>query len=1061
MPFRRVVLAVVVVAALVALMPAHLLSQQSNTSSTESRLCGSDVTPEEARRYLEQLSGQPGTPELSQQAPPYCVPIVGHIVRTSAGTGGMSLSQYQQSIVDANIAFVNTGIVFYSLGVDYIDSDFYYSGITTIQHIDALRSINVYPEAINVYFTPTLPGLCGISSFTFSSVQGIVMNNDCAGVPSDPSTMPHEIGHYFNLYHTHETAFGLEFVDGTNCSSAGDLLCDTPADPNCYGVVNTACLYIGGETDPHGDPYDPDVSQLMSYARNLCQDTFSPMSEAKMVNTLLNLRPGHLSRGCSAVAPPAVSIVNPTDGFVDQTLDIVLVGDNFRPFTRVVFGPGVTVNNADTLSSDDSLVVNVTIDAGAAPGIRDVIVDNAFDPDTLSGGFEVLPTLRHYVSPSGANVYPYGRPSDAATAMSDAVAAAADGDSVLVDSSTVDNVSFILASAVILSGGWTDDFSTRDLNTKKTTLNLNGNILLTASAGVCGLNGFNLQNGSGAPDIVPVSGDYGGAVRIVNTTATVTNCEIQLNDVTQGSGFGGGGGVSAYNSAVTITDNYFHDNTATRGGAVYLYETSGTVSGNTIENNTGYFNGQDVPTGGAIAMESCTGVALNGNDILNNTGAYEGGALWIVGSTGVTFDGGSVSGNSASQNGGGAYLDGSAVSFTGVEFTGNDAFITGGAVAVYDTSSVTVNGCAIDQNEAFLGAAVYAATGELFLRHNLLLSNTAGISGGALNAVDLTGGEVVGNTADSNTGSSGVGGFIFGNSSIDVFNNIVTNSVGHGVSCTGAATPSFRHNLVWNSSGSDYDGCSPGTGSRSDDPQFANPAAEDYHLALASPAIDTGDPDPGYNDPDGSRGDIGRFGSHSFTMAQPSYPKNLLSEISGGDLVLTWSRNQEPTVSYYAVFCDSLSGFGPSTDNLVTTSADTTVTLAAPADTAWYVVCAVDTNGYASGYSSEVMSLPTTGTAAGDVVRYENRLEQNVPNPFNPTTTIRYSVADRARVSLRIYDVSGRLVRVLADDEKSPGVYTVVWNGVNDSGQIVSSGVYFYRFEAGSYAHTRKLVLLK
>ena len=75
---------------------------------------------------------------------------------------------------------------------------------------------------------------------------------------------------------------------------------------------------------------------------------------------------------------------------------------------------------------------------------------------------------------------------------------------------------------------------------------------------------------------------------------------------------------------------------------------------------------------------------------------------------------------------------------------------------------------------------------------------------------------------------------------------------------------------------------------------------------------------------------MGRYGSHSFTMAQPSYPKNVLSETSGGDVVLTWSRNPEPTVSYYAVFCDTLSGFGPSTDNLVTTSADTTVTLVAP-----------------------------------------------------------------------------------------------------------------------------------
>jgi hypothetical protein len=88
-------------------------------------------------------------------------------------------------------------------------------------------------------------------------------------------------------------------------------------------------------------------------------------------------------------------------------------------------------------------------------------------------------------------------------------------------------------------------------------------------------------------------------------------------------------------------------------------------------------------------------------------------------------------------------------------------------------------------------------------------------------------------------------------------------------------------------------------------------------------------------------------------------------------------------------------------------------------------------------------------------------LAQNFPNPFNPSTTIRYEIASPVHVRLMIYDVAGRLVRTLVDDERKPERYKVVWNGKNNRGQDVATGVYFYRLEAGSYVKTRKMLLLK
>jgi hypothetical protein len=88
-------------------------------------------------------------------------------------------------------------------------------------------------------------------------------------------------------------------------------------------------------------------------------------------------------------------------------------------------------------------------------------------------------------------------------------------------------------------------------------------------------------------------------------------------------------------------------------------------------------------------------------------------------------------------------------------------------------------------------------------------------------------------------------------------------------------------------------------------------------------------------------------------------------------------------------------------------------------------------------------------------------LTQNQPNPFNPTTTIAYSLSVRAHVTITIFDVSGRRVRVLTDMIVPAGAHNVSWDGLDDTGRGVASGVYFYRLVAGDFRSTKKMVLLK
>lgn len=90
------------------------------------------------------------------------------------------------------------------------------------------------------------------------------------------------------------------------------------------------------------------------------------------------------------------------------------------------------------------------------------------------------------------------------------------------------------------------------------------------------------------------------------------------------------------------------------------------------------------------------------------------------------------------------------------------------------------------------------------------------------------------------------------------------------------------------------------------------------------------------------------------------------------------------------------------------------------------------------------------------------RLHPASPNPFNPLTTISYELASAESVSLRVFDLSGRLVRVLVSGENlAEGRHEIIWNGRDDAGRQVVSGIYFYRLEAGTFIETRRMTLVK
>jgi hypothetical protein len=132
--------------------------------------------------------------------------------------------------------------------------------------------------------------------------------------------------------------------------------------------------------------------------------------------------------------------------------------------------------------------------------------------------------------------------------------------------------------------------------------------------------------------------------------------------------------------------------------------------------------------------------------------------------------------------------------------------------------------------------------------------------------------------------------------------------------------------------------------------------------------------------------------------------------------------------------------------------------------TYYYVVTALYEEDVESGYSNEANAFagsPSGIDNAEIAVPNAYAMHQNYPNPFNPETIIKYDLPKKAEVSLKIYDISGKLVKTVVSGEKEAGYHSVVWDGTDDADRAVTSGVYVYRLETDDFDKTRKCLLLK
>jgi hypothetical protein len=199
---------------------------------------------------------------------------------------------------------------------------------------------------------------------------------------------------------------------------------------------------------------------------------------------------------------------------------------------------------------------------------------------------------------------------------------------------------------------------------------------------------------------------------------------------------------------------------------------------------------------------------------------------------------------------------------------------------------------------------------------------------------------------------------------------------------------------------------------------------------------------------------------YSLDNLVPSVPEGFaIAYNTGSGNQLTWEECPDEDFRYFQLYRSTDPDFVPSQVELVHSTIGTNWT--DPDCDGWnvyYKITAVDF----SGNESDPASAGTMTAVTEPVIPKTYALYPNVPNPFNPATVIRFDVpAGGGEVTLRVYDVSGRLVRKLVDGTEEAGEKTVTWNGRNNRGQMVASGVYFYRMTAPGFEMTKKMVLLQ
>jgi hypothetical protein len=600
---------------------------------------------------------------------------------------------------------------------------------------------------------------------------------------------------------------------------------------------------------------------------------------------------------------------------------------------------------------------------------------------------------------------------------------------------------------------------------------------------------------------------YGGGIYCLDVTAAYIYGNSITNNTASTNRVGHGGGICCQTSTAEIWDNTISGNVGSgpgasggaRGGGIYAFSSPVDIHDNIVTYNTATHGVNEMGYGGGIYCEGEGTIIRDNPDISHNVGSSagrgSGGGICCPGFN-STITGNVITYNTAStSNSGNAYYR---YAQGGGMVCGNNGNLV---------SSNTISNNVASENGEGRGGGIYFDSGQTIERNIIsynAASNTNDGSGGGTWSYNSGATSVVNNAFYRNANKRGAAGSGTGSGmhhnaggtptiSNNIFmNHDVVNSDSVAVHSNPAIT--ITYNCFHNNPGGDYNASVTSLNEPGTDPRFTDADNGDFTLMYDSPCIETGNPSYACPEDGGWIVDIGAieytgtrhkrsipgtgeflFGGQvkakvnvtalgsltdidmivhpgeTHTMAPASVWRWYDIEATGGgttfDLTLSYKDSEKSWDSEDDLYLWRWTGSvweGPKAPS----SADTTENwLTVPDQTV---------------FSDWVITDPGGPTAVGKpkhTFRYE--LAANFPNPFNPLTTIAYSLGKTSRVRLTIYDVRGRVVNVLVDREQPVGQYRTSWDGRDSFGSQAASGVYFLKLSAGDFSKVRKMVLIR
>jgi predicted outer membrane repeat protein len=561
----------------------------------------------------------------------------------------------------------------------------------------------------------------------------------------------------------------------------------------------------------------------------------------------------------------------------------------------------------------------------------------------------------------------------------------------------------------------------------------------------------------------------------------VTDAIISNITITNGNYFyGGGGGISCMNSSPSLINVTITGNSAMLlgGGGIYCEGSSPILQNVTITGNSAGWDGGGIYCDNS--SPSLTNVTISGNAadfgggiycnesspilqnvIITNHSTYSGGGIYCVSNSSPSLMDVTIAGNSSYDWGGGIYCNNSSPSLVDVTITYNNASDDGGGIYCRNNSNPTLMNVSVIGNYANAGGGIYCNNSSPSLTNVTISGNTADFGGGIrcssnsnLSLVDVT--------ISDNTG----GGISCSSSSPSLVNvTISSNSAGSGggIRCVGNSSPSLVSIIITNNSASDNGGgiycsnnSSPGLVNVTITGNFADYGGGIYCRKNSNPELlncilwnDT--PEEIYF--------LGSYDPNSITI---SY-----SDVQGGEAGIVTNNNG--TVNWLEGHINEDPLFVGTGDHpFILQDLSLCVNAGIP-DTTGLNLPEFDLAGNPRVYGGRIdmgayENQNVIVNTDEELIPLVTKLNQNYPNPFNPTTTISFSLKENSKVTLNIYNIKGQKVKQLISNsagQLSAGQHSAVWNGKDNNGKTVSSGIYFYKLKTRNYEKIKKMVLLK